>query len=371
MRLDQLPVEILANICSYADVESIRSHLGGNHGHPNLCALALTCRRISRVANDSLYSYIRVDLTAPVTMDMQRVPLLNRSFREDPTLVDSVHHLHFDATQNQPANYMSILGELICHVSTSRSLTKLSCHCIDHAWMKPCTTEDSLLAIYGRFPNLRRLTIETIRMDLGWGLGNGGGGNSGGNQDDDDDDLLNDPELDDPNDDDGHIIVCILFRLCELPSMERIDINASVIRYIEPRRPSRIPKFPNLKCMNFYPGRPVDVDTLELLLLRTPNLVALHLSMPGYNEWAFAQGVGLFQKLCGSLKPSFYAHILAPVANHLRRLSLGGDCVRFDEHDKTTINLSNFTNLSHLFIGGYFLFGPASRVSSNPDVMDT
>ncbi|KAI1777023.1 hypothetical protein F4818DRAFT_408858 [Hypoxylon cercidicola] len=315
MLLSQLPIEILKEIFSHFNSRDERAYA--------LCALALTCRRVSDVAFDLLYADIKLVIYGE--KDFKRITLLNRSCRENRSLVDRILCACIRLFFGDAAG---ACNEFLSHLAGSTSLTKLISD-FSGKWK-------ALPALYhyreGSFSRVRNLTI--------W-LQNVGGK-------------------------EGYLPAEEVTRLCELPSLEIFTTHAPIAGFGTMSRPTAM--LVNLKHLNFCASHPLSISLLESLFPRTPNLKCLQLNVPGaatqqhrmMSDSTSMQGCDLDEPL----RPAFYGELLAPVASSLRDLGIDTAIVKFPSHDGSKIDLSRFTNLIALGLGAPLLFGTGKTTAS-------
>ncbi|KAI6084133.1 hypothetical protein F4821DRAFT_177701 [Hypoxylon rubiginosum] len=324
MSLSQLPFEILKDICSYLDSQDEREY--ADHGHPALCALALTCRRVSDVAVALLYANIELTFNSRDAKDIERVNFLNRSFQENPSLVDRIQ------SARTGLSYSEALGandEFHGHLARSTLLTTLRSD-LHRSWT-------ALQALYGyrdgSFPQLRDLAI---------GLHHVGGK-------------------------EGYLPAEQVARLCELPSLEKLTMYAPVGGFVTKSGPITT-MLPGLKHLHFYHSRPVSVAVLESILPRAPNLKCLELSVPGEatenNRMMTNSSSMLGFDLDEPLRPAFLGKLIAPAAASLSNLTIDTVNVLFPSHDGSRIDLSGFTNLSRLELSASLVFDTGKTAAS-------
>ncbi|KAI1400134.1 hypothetical protein F4819DRAFT_385747 [Hypoxylon fuscum] len=317
MSLTQLPFEILNDILSRLDDQNEREY--ADNGFPTLCALALTCRRLSEIVTNLLYSNIKLVINGRGAKDTERTKTLNKCCRETPSLVNRIHSSDIRWFSRED---LEAYDEFLGHLATSTSLTRLKSELNHDDWTV-------LPALYkftkGSFPHLTHLDVELNRV--------------GGKE--------------------GYLPAEQLASLCELPSLERLSVYAPVSGFKTNVRPKDI--LPNLTHLHFWGSRPVSVEILDSLLPRTPNLTCLQLGVPGEAtqiDRKMADNTSMLgYDLDEPLRPAFYGDLLAPVAANLNRLVLDVDNITFPSHEESRINLSRFTNLTQLDLSISLLFG--------------
>ncbi|KAI0892363.1 hypothetical protein F4806DRAFT_237947 [Annulohypoxylon nitens] len=318
MPLESLPFEIQNNIFSHLDSQDGRQY--ADNGHPTLCALALTCRRLSEIANDRLYSHVKLETNGESAKDAERMATLNKCCREFPHLVNRIHSANLRWFYKKD---IETYNELLGHLARSTSLTKLVC-------VLTGLNCASLPALYdyadGSFAQLRELKIELNRME--------------GKE--------------------NYVPAEYFVKLCELPKLNEIVVCAPITGFVTdvPIRSEK--RLDQLEHLHFWGAHPISIVALELILPRVPNLICLQTSAPG-------EGIEIDRKLandtsCGGfdlivpLRPSLYGDVFGPVASSLKHLAMDIDNVHIPSHDGSRIDLSRFTIMSRLELSAAFLF---------------
>ncbi|KAI1106537.1 hypothetical protein F4804DRAFT_330144 [Jackrogersella minutella] len=339
MSLYELPVEILENIFSHLDpAKQFRIY----QSFPSLCALALTCRRISDVATDILYSHIELVVYTSSSRRsregrggsdkyLDSMMSLNDCYRSNPYNVDRTRSL---TVQFRNSLYTWHYNKLLSHLSKSTSLIKLYSDFFDNG------NASKLPALFeyndGDFPRLKTLDIRF--------------------------DYLVKKE--------NYFPAEYLVKLCELPSLDTLKLRGPVSGFTKEIMPATVPF--NLKRLFFTEYHPISVAALESILPRALSLKYLEFSVPSdATEKCRWMSTSTDQALPGydlqePLRPSFYGDLLAPLAAKLEHLSLFATSVRFPSHDESKIDLSSFTNMSYLFLSGHLLFGSSELATSCP-----
>ncbi|KAI1455085.1 hypothetical protein F4805DRAFT_436826 [Annulohypoxylon moriforme] len=324
MSLDSLPVEIQNNIFFRLDDQSERQY--ADNGYPTLCALALTCRRLSDTANNLLYSHIKLEINGEMAKDADRMAALNKCCREYPYLVDRINSAELRWCYRKD---VETYNELLGHLAKSTSLTRLACELNQPTWTV-------LPALYdyseGSFAQLNNLEIELNRVK--------------GKED--------------------YVPAEQLAKLAELPKLEIFTVCAPVTGFKTEARSEKI--LNQLKHFHFWKGCPTSVAALESILPKIPNLTCLQLSVPG-------DGTQIDRKMANNssmlgfdldepLRPSSYGDLLAPVAASLKHLVIDAENVLITSHDGSHIDLSHFINVSLLELSASLLFGSGGTAAS-------
>ncbi|OTA94882.1 hypothetical protein M434DRAFT_10267 [Hypoxylon sp. CO27-5] len=308
MPLDHLPAEILSEILSHLP----NPRHWGENGHPDLCAVALTCRYISPVAITLLYSRIKLELYWYNHRDHERAIALNNSCRENP---DLVHHIHSLVLTSDNRDTTKLCNEILSQLAKSTSLVKLKLKVYDiweylPALFKPASNS---------FPCLSE-------VEFGFYLH----------------EYL------------GDLPAEYLVKLFELPALNTLVLGVLYNNWNTTLSPKTV--FKSLTEL-YMDESTVCFETLESILARAPNLKRLALRIPKY---------GVNGDPDHTCRPSSYATLLAPLANHLKTLVIDRDALYYWPHDGSRFDLSAFTNLSSLTLHSCLLFGPESSASSCP-----
>ncbi|KAK8050239.1 hypothetical protein PG994_011969 [Apiospora phragmitis] len=340
MQLTNLPPELLREIISHIDDATGREY--ADHGHPNLCALALSgARGLAEAATDLLYGAIKIERNGADAKDEQRLVLLNRSCRTNPHLVHRIRSAdirwfhHDDATPHY--------DEFLAHLARSNSLVSLEAE-LGHPppLLAGDVNSSPLPALFqwqpGSFAGLRELHVHLVRVDH-----------------------------------DARVPVAFLVRLCELPSLRAITLCApAAVDHDDADGGDKHSsceadgeRLPTLGLTEMYTGygRPVSIDLLRQVLPRTPALKTLSLSLPGAavevdRKMADSVSCGGYDLKGPVLSPCSVGRLLAPTAASLEQLDLGADNVYLPaQHDGSQIDLSAFARLRHLEITACLLLG--------------
>ncbi|XXG96010.1 hypothetical protein Hte_002287 [Hypoxylon texense] len=323
MSLSQLPFELLKDIFSYLDDQEHR--LYADHGYPALCAVALTCRRVSGVAVNILYADIELVFNATGAKDIERLVLLNRSCRENPSVVNRILRAHLYSSFGDAVD---LYNEFLSHLAGSTSLTTLKTE-IHGKW----TALQTLYNYHeGSFAQVRHLEIGLHRvMGREW-----------------------------------YLPAEQVTRLCELPSLEILTTHAPLGGFrTEESRPTAT--LANLKHLHLFASRPVSAAVLESILPRAPNMECVQLSVPGAAtevDRKMADNASMLgYDLSEPLRPAFYGELLAPAAASLKNLVIDTVNVKYPSHDGSWIDLSPFANLSRLEFSASLFFGTGKTAS--------
>ncbi|CAJ2500605.1 Uu.00g034580.m01.CDS01 [Anthostomella pinea] len=325
MSWEQLPVETTSDIFSYLHDDDDGTREYADHGHPTLCALGLTCRRLSSVAISQLYGDIVFEVNRKEAKDLERLRLFDRACRANPSLVDrilSVNVRYFEDADTHAEAY----DELLRHLAASKSLKRLESQLSSHKSGSP------LPALYdhhsGSFPAVTHLQVQLDHVEK------------------------------------EHFLPAErLSRLCELPALEQLTVMAPIggIRDQAKLREMGTQPFPHLKHLHFWCARPVSLDALQIMLPRAPNLTCLSLGLPGssteVNRKYSDDSSSLGYDLDGPVQPRLYGELLAPVKSSLTSLELDADNVHYPSHDGSRIDLSAFANLTTLKLSCALVFG--------------
>ncbi|KAI2618599.1 hypothetical protein GGS26DRAFT_381957 [Hypomontagnella submonticulosa] len=326
MSLVRLPYEILKDIFSRLDVQSERRY--ADNGYPTLCALALTCRRISSVANNLLYTHVKFEVNGPSAhaKDEERTRIFNKCCQNNPYLLNRIKSMEL-----RWYSEAGLYNELLETIAKSTSLRKLQSNLSHWKWRE-------IPALYdytdGSFPELRELEIA----------------------------------LHDVGGKEGYLPAEQVAKLCELPSLDTLTIIAPVGGFrTDVKREAMLPK---LRSLQFYQCRPVSVDVLTSILPRAPNLTCLELSAPGdateVNRKMSNDMSSRGYDLDEPLRPSFYGKLISTTVATLKHLTIDTDNVLFPSHDESRIDLSAFMNMSSAVLSPYLLFGDGSTASCSP-----
>ncbi|KAI0886974.1 uncharacterized protein GGS22DRAFT_119723 [Annulohypoxylon maeteangense] len=315
--LDRIPVEIRNNIFLHLDSQHERQY--ADNGYPTLCALALTCRCLSEIANNIIYSHVKLEINGESAKDAGRMAALNKCCREYPYLVNRIISVDLRWCYKED---VETYNELLGHLAKSTSLTRLSCELNQPRW-------STLSALYeyvdGSFTNLENLDIELNHV----------------------------------NGKEGYLPADQLARLCELPNLEKITVCAPIREFETETRSEKI--LTKLKHLHFWKACPTSTAVLESILPRVPNLICLQLSIPGEGTQIDRKMANdssmLGYNLDGPLRPRLYGDLLAPVATTLKDLVIDADNVLFPSHDGSYIDLSRLIQVSRLELSAYLLFG--------------
>ncbi|KAI1086344.1 hypothetical protein F5B19DRAFT_479647 [Rostrohypoxylon terebratum] len=318
MFLEGLPVEIQNNIFSRLDNQNERQY--ADNGHPNLCALALTCRRLSEIANGRLYSHVKLEINGDSAKDAERMAILNNCCREFPHLVNRIHSAELRWFYKKD---VETYNELLGHLAKSSSLTKLGCELTGFN----CASLPALFDyVDGSFAHLTELEIELNRIERT----------------------------------ENYVPAEYFVKLCELPKLDVFVVSAPIAGFGTDAVSESEKSLDQLKHFHFWRTHPISIAALESLLPRVPNLICLQTSAPG-------EGIEVDRKLANDtslggfdlivpLRPSMYGDLLAPVATSLKHLVLDIDNVHIHSHDGSRIDLSRFTSMFRLEISSSFLF---------------
>ncbi|KAI2602111.1 hypothetical protein GGR54DRAFT_625741 [Hypoxylon sp. NC1633] len=326
MSINELPFEIIEDIFSRLDKDE-REYT--NNGHPNLCALARTCRHLSDIATTLLYKHVKLEINRREAKDRERTSILISRCLVYPSLVHRIQSVKLrwfypDVTEDY--------NELMSHLAKSTSLTRLKSELSHARW-------HILPALYdyapGSFPNLTQLAVE----------------------------------LNDVRGEEGYLPADQLAKLCELPSLEFLTVRAPIGGFAtDAKKPDVM--LPKLRHIHFWGCRSVSVAALEFILPRTPNLTCLQLSLPGdsrENNRKLARNMSMLGlDLTGPVRPAFYGELLAPAAASLTHLLLDAVNVEFSEHDGSRIDLSQFTKLANLDLSACLLFSRGQTAAGCP-----
>jgi len=321
LSLLRLPEEILTVIVSGLDNGQDRQY--GNHGHPDLCALALTCKLLCRLACVLLPRHMRLDTFNPRDRDRERLNLFNRSCAENPSVRKHVRFVaarlgvSIEESQQELEKYNIFL--LNCR---SASRLKIELH--------PDRANWSLQALFqaqpADWPNLQSLDL---RLQ-----------------------------------DAGSISVQYLLKVCSYPRLERIHLHA-IIGTPEDDSAALMQSEPptfasNLKELCLCCTSSIRYSALSLLLPYLPNLVKITIEAPGRGEHVNRimsdNSSMLGTDLLEPFRPATIGRLLRPVQTQLRTLTLTLFNVRFS-HDGSRIDLTDFTSLDVLRLSSYYLFG--------------
>ncbi|KAI4870998.1 hypothetical protein F4820DRAFT_401063 [Hypoxylon rubiginosum] len=323
MSLSHLPFELLKEIFSHLDNQDERHH--ADNGYPTLCALALTCRRVSDVAVNTLYADIELMFNGRDAKDVERMILLNRSCRENPSIVDRILYSKIHCSFDDAAE---AYNEFLDHLAKSTSLTTLKSEFYGK-WT-------ALQALY----NYRERSFAQVRhLEIG---------------------LCNIAAKE------WYLPAEQATRLCELPSLEILTTYAPIGGFGTESRPTAT--LAKLNHLHLFASRPVSAAVLESILPRTPNMKCLQLSVPGtatevnreVAKYASMMGYDLDEPLC----PAFYGELLAPVAASLKNLVIDTVNVKYPSHDGSRIDLSRFTNVTRLELSASLFFDTGKTTAS-------
>ncbi|KAI1416654.1 hypothetical protein F5Y13DRAFT_186271 [Hypoxylon sp. FL1857] len=313
MSLDILPNEILRDIFSRLDGNFLRR----DHRQPDLCAVALTCRYISPVAIDLLYSRITLHLTDTNPKEISSVITLIHCLRANPILVDRIRALKIIY---ESGNCARLCNEFLSYLARSTSLVELKLGTLDRL---DCP-EALLGSVDGHFSHLKYLRLGSYRL---YPLPNYISGND-------------------------------LVKLCDLPALEVLNVSASIISFWKETLPTKtLHSLTKLHCYG-----DISVGALESILPRAPNLESLIFSIAGTKQERIIDR----EYQDEIMRPSFYANLLAPQATNLKALSISLSDVVYSSHDGSRFDLSSFTNLSLLDLDSQLLFGLAKTANDCP-----
>ncbi|KAK8125861.1 uncharacterized protein PG998_001620 [Apiospora kogelbergensis] len=317
-RLTGLPPELLREILWHVDNDAAEEREYADHGHPGLCALALTGGRLAEAATALLYEKITIERNGDDAKDAQRLVLLNRSCRANPKLVHRIcsAELRWSHHVDETPHYDEFLAHLAPGANPLPAL---------YEWQP------------GGFAVLRELSVE-----------------------------LNHAE------DQARVPVASLVRLCEMPALREITLCAPAAvdhddfdDYGSDVGDKRLPTI-GLTELCFGYGRPVSATLLRQVLPRSPVLQTLQMGLPGaaievnrkFCDYASSGGYDLRGPV---LSPRSIGRLLAPVAASLEQLTLHAENVGLPaRHDGSQIDLTAFTRLRQLEITACLLFGDGS-----------
>lgn len=341
--ITNLPDELLINIISYLDLPSeYGSKQGWSKGdvRPTLCALAVTCRRLSAVARECMLRDVKLatgwtSSFGPV-YTTKRLRNFSRMCYENPESINYIKSLEMQADFSATPDWGSSDDDkapdiLLQRVSRSSSLSRIRLLLPGPgalSWL------ESLLPFnHGPsfFPHLHYL-----ELDCG----------------------------------SGPIAPLLLLDLCSLPSLKHFKITSPL------KQASSGPSLDNMTllktpCRWRLHGLAVEVINATdvhapsihacKMLERMPKLQELHLSVPGPGVF-FADPDESHLRfrwggMDGSLEfsPAQHKLWLNPVADTLRSLSMFNPQVFIQAHDGSLLDLSNFRQLEHLKISIHFL----------------
>ncbi|KAK8113892.1 hypothetical protein PG999_005961 [Apiospora kogelbergensis] len=342
-RLTGLPPELLREILWHVDNDAAEEREYADHGHPGLCALALTGGRLAEAATALLYEKITIERNGDDAKDAQRLVLLNRSCRANPKLVHRIcsAELRWSHHVDETPHY----DEFLAHLARGNTLVSLDSELSFLNGLLPtdpvAAGANPLPALYewqpGGFAVLRELSVE-----------------------------LNHAE------DQARVPVASLVRLCEMPALREITLCAPAAvdhddfdDYGSDVGDKRLPTI-GLTELCFGYGRPVSATLLRQVLPRSPVLQTLQMGLPGaaievnrkFCDYASSGGYDLRGPV---LSPRSIGRLLAPVAASLEQLTLHAENVGLPaRHDGSQIDLTAFTRLRQLEITACLLFGDGS-----------
>ncbi|KAK7988395.1 hypothetical protein PG990_005240 [Apiospora arundinis] len=307
-QLTSLPPELLREILWHVDNDATEKRENGDHGHPGLCALALSgARRLAEAATALLYDKITIDRAGHDARDEQRLVLLNRSCCNNPQLVHRIRSAELRWFHN--VNDAPHCNDFLAHLARSHSLVSVDCTLRHLQWLLPgdpaAAGNTPLPAVYewqpGGFVALRELRLELNRAE-----------------------------------DNARVPVASLVKLCELPALRELALYlpAVVDQDSDDGDNSdgggeQLPTI-GLTELCFGYGRPVSTAMLRQVLPRCPGLLVLSIGLPGAaievdRKMADHVSCGGYDLQGPVLSPVSIGRLLAPVAASLEQLDLHAD----------------------------------------------
>ncbi|OTB09648.1 hypothetical protein M426DRAFT_256756 [Hypoxylon sp. CI-4A] len=337
MSLTKLPNELLEKIFLHLDDGEYAEQWLAYRPHnrnPTLCAVARTCRQLSKAVVPVLYAEILFQVTGwneeHTKRNHRRITNLNRSCETNPSLIDEIRSVRLEfgpiasAVSKEPVKFLG-------HLAKSKSLTSLQ------IWLAPGSPGLSPLAPLlecpvGSFLKLKDLIVNVSVLDK------------------------KDKDLS------GEQFV----KLSSLPSLEHLNLSAPIIGFKAPTELILQPT--KLRKLRLCPLLPVSAKALKSVLLRSPNLESLTIGIPGDASVGHLEYFDNYLVLKEPLRPSYLGHLLSPVATSLKHLAIHATNVTFPSYDRSRINLSNFVKLETLEMTTLCLFGPPpnSDISDRP-----
>ncbi len=348
MSLTKLPSEITRKICEFGMQDGNYMWTGPTQ---DLCALALTCRSLSGVATDLLYSHLNLVLLSSVR-ETTRWEKFVRSIHDNPPLVNRIHSCHFTVDIYQ-IECRTICNQLLSHLARSTSLHSTVFRfteewpVMEERW----PTEQSLSSHVSVFCNLMSEGFPHLRelqITVNYGVYG--------------------PPL---------LSADSLMKLCEHSHLETLHIGSTIMGFVNDiplTNTLSTKRFPQLKHVDFLQScNYLSTAALEGIITCASNLSSLKLTIPAPSTPAFSQHSELhpYFEFAEPLRPGFYGQLLSPLAATLTELWLDGSDMTIPGHDGSRIDLSHFTNLRKLVISSCYLFGVDHTIAANcPESLD-
>lgn len=355
LRITDLPDELLMNIISLLDLPSdcYDSTHGWSKGdvRPTLCALAVTCRKLSTLAREFMLRDVKlatgwVSSISPL-YNADRLRQFARTCHERPDSINYIKTLDMQMDFSAPPGWGLSKDDkapnlVLRTVSHSDSLSHLRL-------LLPGVGSTRLLQ--SLFPHYHSGTLfaglHSLYLDCG-----------------------------------SQSIPPVLFLyLCGLPSLKHIETpspvgNSPLLKFILSLK-EQLPLFPSLNNLRIETIN-ANIMCADLEMERMPKLQELHTTVPGpgvvlddrdgdYSKYPADHLLSRFE-----FSPLQKQRWLSPVASTLRSLSMIDPRAVIDAHDGSLLDLSNFEQLEHLKLSIHFLcqlsLHDASRVPQ-PDLI--